>query len=552
MDKNKKHNSDFLVQGSILAIASIISRIIGMIYRIPLTNIIGDDGNNIYGSAFEIYNILLLISSYSVPSAVSKLVASRIALNQKKNAMVVFRGALFISAVTGSVACFLVLGFTDFFTAILATPQAYLALRVLGPTLLIVAIMGVIRGFFQGLGTMVPSAVSQIIEQIVNAVVSIAAAYVLFSYGARVGKVLGNEDAYSASYGAAGGTLGTGFGAAASLVFLIIIFIGFFRKKDKSYNYSIEKDVKTETFRSIFGEMMMTIFPILLSTVVYNVSGIVDQIIFKNMTLFLGYGAAQVSTWWGVWYGKYKVLINIPIGIASAMATSAMPSITVTMHSGSRKDVNRKINSSIRFIMLIVFPITVGLAVLGSPILQLLFHDARPLGAIMLIVGAPSVVFYSISTLTNAALQGIDRLMEPIKNAFYALVLHVVVLFILIFCRANIYSVVLANVAFSYLMCMFNNNSLRRYSKYRQHYRRAFILPLICSLVMGVLVLVSYKLLMLACGRNSISTLLAVLIGIVSYIYITCLFHGVTEREILSFPGGAKAARFLKKIHALR
>jgi stage V sporulation protein B len=237
--RRKNSDASFLMQGSILAIASIISRIVGLIYRVPLTATIGKTGNDYYGTAYEVYNIILLISSYSIPLAVSKLVSARIAKGHVKDATRVLHGALIFAFISGGLAAGIVFWGAEFFTGtLLKTPLAAIALKVLAPTLLVVAILGVLRGFFQGLGTMIPSAISQIGEQIVNAVVSVVAANVLFSYGKKVGGVLGNEADYAAAFGAAGGTLGTSSGAAFALVFVLFIFFAF----KKVFKKMIKKD----------------------------------------------------------------------------------------------------------------------------------------------------------------------------------------------------------------------------------------------------------------------------------------------------------------------
>lgn len=168
--QNKKSSTSFLVQGSILAIASIVSRIIGLIYRIPLTNIIGDTGNDYYGTAFQIYNILLIISSYSLPLAVSKLVSANYSQGRRHNVYRILKCALIFGVCTGTVAALILLFGAEFITGtLMKTPMSVFAVRVLIPVLLIVAVLGVMRGFFQGLGTMMPSATSQILEQIANA-----------------------------------------------------------------------------------------------------------------------------------------------------------------------------------------------------------------------------------------------------------------------------------------------------------------------------------------------------------------------------------------------
>ena len=274
----------FLLQGSVLAVASIISRIVGLIYRVPLTNTIGKTGNDYYSTAYEVYNIILLISSYSIPLAVSKLVSARMAKGHVKDANKVLHGALLFAFISGGIASIVVFVGAEFFTgSILKTPYAAIALKVLAPTLLVVAILGVIRGFFQGLGTMIPSAISQIGEQIVNAIVSVVAANILFSYGKRVGGVLGDEKGYSAAFGAAGGTLGTAVGAAFALAFILFIYFAF--KKVFKKMMRRDKHKHFETYGDVLPILVMTIIPVLLSTTVYNISSIIDQGIFKNIAV---------------------------------------------------------------------------------------------------------------------------------------------------------------------------------------------------------------------------------------------------------------------------
>ncbi len=549
MEKKKK-SSDFLVQGSILAMASLISRVIGLIYRIPLTNIIGDGGNNIYAAAYDVYNILLLISSYSLPLAVSKLVAARLATGEKKNANRVFRGAFVFALTTGTIAFIIVFVFADAITRLLATPQSFLALRVLGPGLIIVAVMGVVRGYFQGMGTMVPSAISQIIEQIVNAIVSVLGAYFLFSYGSKVGAVVGNSEEYGEAFGAAGGTLGTVTGAAASLIFLFLVYLTYSRSFKKEIR--ADKNHRTESYGAIAKLLILTIVPVLLSTTVYNISSIVDQGIFKNLALYQGHAASEISIWWGVFTGKYKVLTNVPIAIASAMAASCVPSITAAYSQKDNKLVRAKISSSLRFIMILAFPCMVGLCVLASPILQLLFHDARPLGANMIVAGGISIIFYSVSTLSNAALQGIDHMAEPVKNAIVSLILHIGVLFILMLVfHMNIYAVIFANVFFSLIMCILNSRSLFRYCKFRQEYRRTYIIPAISAILMGLVVYAIYKLVMIGCHSNALATLLAILMGMLSYSLFITRLGGITEAELRGFPKGGMIISVLKKIKVL-
>ena len=321
MSTNNKSNTNFLVQGSILAMASIISRVIGLIYRIPLTAIIGNKGNDYYGCAFEIYNILLIISSYSLPLAVSKLISADLSLGRKKNAYRVLKCALIFGLTTGTIAAGILFFGAEYITGtIMKTPYSIFAVKILVPILVVVAILGVMRGFFQGLGTMMPSAISQILEQIANAIVSVWAAYVLFQYGTKVGNILGNPENYAAAYGAAGGTLGTGVGAVVALLFVSFVLLTYL----KVFKRQMKRDrrANVDSYSYLFKILVITIVPVLLSTTIYNCNAILDQAIFKNIANIQGYSANEISEWNGIYTGKYKTLINVPISIASSLAGS--------------------------------------------------------------------------------------------------------------------------------------------------------------------------------------------------------------------------------------
>lgn len=550
----KNNGTNFLVQGSILAVASIISRIIGLVYRIPMTNIIGDVGNNYYGCAFDIYNVMLIISSYSLPLAVSKLVSARIAKGEKTMAYQILKGALVFAVVTGTTVALIVFFGADFFTGqLLKTPYSVFALRILGPALVVVAILGVLRGFFQGMGTMMPSAVSQILEQIVNAIVSVWAAYVLYSYGSRIGAVLGDSDNCAAAFGAAGGTLGTNLGSVAALIFLLFVYAAYIRVFKRKMRR--ERNVEVESFGYTMKILVITIIPVLLSTTIYNISGIIDQGIFKNLALLQGYTEHEIDVWWGVFSGKYKLMINVPISIASALAASSVPALTASFAEGDMNSVRQEINAAMRFIMVVAFPSAVGLSVLATPIFTLLFPstvDTVGLATFMMLIGSTAVIFYSVSTLSNGLLQGINQLRIPVINAAIALVAHIILLVVLMLMfRMNIYAVVLANCFFSLLMCFLNARALAIHSGYKQEIYKTFIIPAICSAIMGVITYLIYKLFYQVSHSNAISLILAILFAVVVYGFCLLLFKGLTEEELKRFPKGTFLIKIAKKFHLL-
>ena len=520
-----------------------------MLYRIPLKGIIGKVGNDYYGTAFEIYSIILIISSYSLPLAVSKLVASRMEQGQAKNTLKVFKGSLLFAFISGSFFMGVVYFGADFFAGLLKTPMSAIPLRVLAPVILIVAVLGVFRGFFQGLHTMLPSAISQIIEQIINAVISIVAAYYLVDFGMRIGGVLGNEN-YGPAYGAAGGTLGTAMGAVSGLLFMLFIYL-IYRKR---FRKKVIRDHKKneESYGEIMKILILTIIPVLLSTTLYNISSILDQGVFKNIVVSQGYDAKTISEWWGVYTGQYKVLINVPISIASAIAASAVPSLTTAFQSGDIKKVQFQIRSATRFILIVAFPCMVGMAVLSSPIMLFLFSDSDPTSGNMLLAGSLAIVFYSLSTLSNGLLQGIDRLRIPVRNAAIALVLQLV--FLVVALKSfdlNIYAVIYANAFYALVMCVLNNLAVVKYSGAHQNFKSMYLLPGAASAVMGVASYLTYKLFHLITHMASISCIVAIIVGAAVYFVVMLLIRGITEDDLRRFPGGGYLIKIAKRMGLL-
>ena len=547
---SKKGEGAFLVQGAILAAAGIITKIIGVIYRIPLINIMGDQGQGYYGIAFEIYALALLLTSYSLPLAVSKLVSARVSKGEQKNAFRVLKAALVFAAAAGTIAGIIVFFGSDFIaTKIMAMGPSQYALRVLAPGLLVVAVMGVVRGYFQGLGTMMPTAISQILEQIVNAIVSVIGASYLLEYGKRAAQIQ-HKDYLGPAYAAAGGTLGTLMGAIAGLICLLFVF--FIYRKNMKSRLLKDRTRYTETYQHIFPILFMTIVPVILSTAVYQSTKILDAGIFSNAMAVQGMARKKYEVLWGMYTGKFNTLVNVPLAIANAIGASVIPSLTAAITSGNTKLVHNKINLATRFSMLVAIPSMVGCFVLARPIMDLLFSGDNTTPAFLLMTGAVTIVLYSLSTITNAMLQGVNRMSTPVKNAAVSLVIHLISLLIMLFVfKWNIYSVIVSTIVFSFSMCVLNGRSLRQAIGYKQEVRKTFLIPLIASLIMGAAAFVSRMVLCMAIP-GKLATIVAVLIAVAVYAVALLSLGGLTEEEILAMPKGKLLARIFKKLHLLR
>lgn len=543
---NKNKNRSFLMQGGTLASAAIIGRLIGLIYRIPLTSIIGDEGNNYYGCAFDIYNIMLLISSYSLPMAVSKLVSSYRSKGELKNAYKVLKCATGFALAVGSAACLLVFFGARYITGtIFHTPLSLYALWVLAPTLLITALLGIYRGFFQGMENMFPSAVSQVLEQLVNAAVSVLAAYFLSSGGMRIGKVLANESGYRAAYGAAGAALGTTVGAAVSLVFLYILFRAFSRSSKRRMGREHARKV---TSRQLFRIMLLTVLPILGASVLYNINIVAEQGIFKHMMKDAA-SPEQISAWWGIFSGKFKTLVNFPVAVAAAIGAACIPGIASARAKKDKGDVEKKTELVIRFCVLIAFPFSFGLMLLSAPIMEFLFQDTEPLASGLLLAGGATIIFYSLSTVAMGILQGIGKLRLPVINSAAALILHLITLVVLLkYTDLKIYAVVAAMAVFSISATLLDLFALVRCGVWTPEFMKTFLLPAVCAMIMASFSWVIEFGLSQVTVHKYVTVPVAIVCGILIYFALLLILRALTKEEMKMFPGGRLVLRLMGRL----
>ncbi|MCQ2609517.1 MAG: polysaccharide biosynthesis protein, partial [Lachnospiraceae bacterium] len=405
----------------------LICRVIGLLYRVPMIGIIGTVGNGYYTSAYSIYSLFLIISSYSFPTAISKIISTKFAMKRFVDVKKIIRCAFILAFFVGSIMfCIMYFG-ADVIAISLQKPHLVVALQVLSPTLFIMAFLSVYRGIFQGMCNMVSTAISNVFEQIFNAITSIVFAYVLFSRG-MIANVIYNEEDYHYAYGAAGGAIGTGVGAFVALVILFFMFLSFNRRYRQLLKYN--NQYTPESTGTIYHDMFMTIIPIILSSTIYNISSVLDDTIFSNVMVFMREKENIISLW-GV-YGQYHILFNIPVAIASSLTSSIIPSISKAVSQNNAREVVDKIKYSKKYTLLIVLPSFVGLTILAEPICKILFNGENVHTLInVLRIGAIAVVFFSLSTVTSGILQGLSNFRKPVENAFISLIIHIIVLVIL-------------------------------------------------------------------------------------------------------------------------
>ncbi len=542
--EHPKKKSTFVFQAGILAAAGMLVKVIGLIYRSPLLSIIGIEGNGYYNSAINIYTIILLISSYSIPSAISKVISQRLAFKEYRNAQRVFVCALLYVLVVGGVASILTFVGAPFLVG--KNKNAVVALRVLSPTIFFSGFLGVLRGFFQAHGSMVHTSISQVLEQILNATVSILAAKLL------IGLVADGDATTRAIYGSAGSALGTGAGVLTGLLFMF----GVYRLNGGVIKKRVERDKSwhEESYKEIFKVIFTIVTPFILSTFIYNCTTAVNMNIYLYVMDYKKMDAILASNHYGIFSGLAVAVVNIPIAIASAMSSAIIPGVAASYVKGTVAQTRKQVTRAIQMTMLIAIPAAVGIAVLPKPIMHFIFPQKESLDIASGLLAALSVtvVLYSLSTLTNAILQGIGKVNTPVIHASVALVIQVAGLIaLLLYTDLELYALAAANAIYSFVMCVLNQLSVRKHLAYRMDVVKLFLKPLFSAAVMGAAVYGVYHGLFLLIPVSRVVLIIAIGVGVCVYGAVLLFVGGVSEEELLAFPKGAVLVRIGRKLHLI-
>ena len=536
-----------VAQAGILAAASILSRVIGLLYRSPLTAIIGDEGNGYYGTAINIYTIVLMVSSFGVPSAISKQMAQKMAVGDYRNAQKVFHCSMVYALAVGIAGSLLLY----FGAGVLVPPNSVPVLQVFAPTVFLFGILGVLRGYFQANQSMLQTSVSQILEQIANAVVSIGAAFLLMR------SVAGAGATPEAIRGAMGSALGTGSGVLVALIFMTYVYFkhrGMFMERVKG-----DTEHKEAPFGPLMKETILVITPFILSSFILNLTTSVNQTIF--MKVMIGrrqWEEVMTTTLYGLFSNKAVVITNIPISIATAVAAAILPNISTSFARGNIKETRKRSVNAIRMTLIIAVPCAVGLMVLAKPVTMLLFPqwDTLDTASLLLAELAVTVIFYSVGTIMNAVLQSIGRIHMPLVSAGIALAIQTVVLFVLILATdLCVHALVICSVLYSVLIFLIDSRFICQYLRMHLRVFRVYGRPVAAAIVMGAAAKLAYEGIrlggMMISDRtyfiNLFATAAAIAVAIPVYFFVLIKVGGLKKNDILQAPKGARILGVLQK-----
>ncbi len=511
----------FVKGATILAVAGLIAKVIGALFRIPLINILKDEGMAYYQMAYPIYSFILIVSTAGIPTAISKLVAEKLAIGNPKEAHRVFRISFRLMLFIGTVTFVLLFASSGLVARIVGSKKAIYSIMAITPSLLIVAIISALRGYFQGMQYMTPTAISQIVEQAGKLVFGLWFAMMFVNKGVE----------YAAAAAVAGVTLSEGLALA--------LLVGIYNRKKKGIRRAIARTRGAkglESNRSIFERLIKLSVPITIGSSIMPLIGVADMFIVVNRLKGIGYSQEGAEGLYGCLTGGANPLINFPAVFTIALAMSLVPAISQSYAARDYRSIAQKTTTGIRLTLLLGMPSAIGLGVLSYPISQLLYrkldHSAIVTTGELLAILALGVLFLTLIQTLTSILQGINMVTLPVRNLFIGALFKIVFTYILVGNPAfNVKGAAIGTVICYGVAAVLNFIAVIRRTKIKIPFMDFIVKPLVAVAIMGVTVSFVYnKALFLG---NTKSTLVSILAGALVY-GIVLLLIGVIKKEDLA------------------
>ncbi len=527
----------FLKSAAILGIAGLLVQVMGAIFRIPLGNIIGDEGMGYYQTAYPVYVALLVFSTNGAPAAISKMTSERIATGHYKEAHRVFKLSFELMAVFGLVLSVTLFAFAKPIVSFFGDPGAYYAMLTIAPALLFVPIMAVFRGYFQGMQEMGPTATSQLIEQAVRVIVGLTLAIVLVSRGLDMA--------------AAGATLGTSIGPVFGIITIYIIYLK--RRARIMENVNADEHTEEESKGSILKTLALIAIPITIGVSILPVMNIGDLAVVMRRLQDIGYTTAEANALYGQLTGMAIPVVNVPMALALSMALAIVPAIAAANASKDEKALAGNIRLGMRTAMIIGVPCSLGIIAIAEPIMTLLYplqHESAVSAAACLAILGFGIVFLCVGQTMAGVLQGLGRPGLAVWSLAIGFLVKCISSYILTGIPAlNVTGAAWGSVLGFATIGIFNFIAARKITGIRHDVSLAFVRPVASGLLMFAAVKLSYFGLARMGVQGTLSTLIVLCIAVAVYGLAILKLKAITVQELESFPKGTKLAKIVKKLH---
>ena len=527
-DSQKKQN--FLQGTALLAMATAIVKVIGALYKIPLNAIIGEQGFGYFNTAYEIYNVLLMISTAGLPVAMSRMISQASSLSHYNQVRRVYSTARGIFLALGIAGTLLMTLFCRQLAAFQNQPDAWFAIGCLGPCAFLVCLMSSYRGFFQGQSNMLPTSTSQVLEAFFKLVVGIAAAIVLLK--------LTN----SIPFAAGGAILGVTFSCLIASVYLFFQF-------RKAYVELPQTDDTPETFNSTAKSLLAIAIPITIGSAGLQLLSLLEAKLYMSQLLNSGIAQADADVMKGI-YNMTQTIFNMPCAFIIPITISIIPAITAQLTQNKHDAVKATEESSARITGLIALPCAVGLFVLARPVTALLggyTEDRLDLATTLMALQGISVLLYAVVQLTNAIMQAHNHATLPVVNMLLAGVMRLIIVYVLTGNpEIGLLGAPIGGIVCHLCITVLNLISMRRVISQRPAIAKNVLRPLLPAALMGIAAFGCWWVLTQFTQSRLFLCGLPVFTGVVVYAVCVVVFKSITREDCLLLPKGEKIAKLLR------
>jgi len=548
----------FVYGALILMLSNVIVKVVNALFKIPLSNAIGDTAMGYFSSAYSIYAMCFLIATAGLPVAISRMIAAARARHNEKEVDTVYRISLLIFLVIGAVGTAVLFFGSDLIaTHLVEDPALSLCIKAISPIMFFVCLVSCIRGYFQGGQNMTPTAISQVIEVLGNLVLGLTAG------------ILSSRAGHAPATVAAFTLAGVMLGMVASSLYMA--FAKWVAKKDREAGLC---DVPCRSRKSLAKELISIAIPITISSSVLSLTSVIDSMMAVNrLGDLVGSVYFDVTsenpvaiTLYGAYMAKAVTLFNMPPTIIYPFAISIIPAISSADATADRTKLRRTMDFTFRIVSVICLPCAVGLGVMAKPIIDLLFSSneaiylnaggtaflSNGVVAPMLTVLACAILFSGLISVSGAMLQASGHEKKSILSTCFGVGAKALLVWVLVgLPKVGHLGIPLSTLACYLVMFLFNMYFLRRYVDYTLSFRKVLLRPLIASALCGAAAGGSF-LLMEALLPQKIATILAIGLAVVVYVVALFLLRGFEKEDVLMLPKGELILRLLQKLHLLK
>lgn len=535
--KKKGIKKESFMQGVMtLMISQILIKLLGLVYTLYLTNRegFGDKGNAIYASGYQIYALLLTISSIGVPNAISKIISEKLAIGDHKGANRVFKVAFVTFAIIGLIGTLLLFfGANAIANYWLQIPEAEMTLVALSPAIFFVATSSVMRGYFNGRKSLKTTANAQTLEQVFKTVLTILVVEIVAMMTSTSTKLM-----------AAGANLATTLATFLSFSYLVLYYKS--RRKEIGEEINQTVNYKYEKVSTIVKNVLKVSIPMTISSVLSSINKNVDAFTVKR--ILATYMSSELAIEkYGILSGKVDTLIGLPLSVNIAFATALVPAIAEAKAKKDTETATKRTSFSLLVSMLIGLPCTIGMCVFAEPILKLLYPNASN-GAALLQVAAFTIIFSVLNQTINGALQGFGKVMVPAMALGTGVITKFILNMTLLRIPAiNVYGAAIGSVACHLVAFIIAFTVLKKNVKLSLNWKNFVIKPITATAIMAIC---SYAIYIVLGGiiSTKLATIIAILIAVIVYALAIIALKVLTKEEIKMLPYGIKIYNILEKM----